>query len=83
MYIYIYTVTLLNDTVIAIHFIWSAPTPYVLYLILSGELSKAIRNQTDLHYGVYHSLFEWFNPLFLRDKANNFTTSDFVTVSDD
>lgn len=45
---------------------------------LVGELSTAIRKTTNLHYGVYHSLFEWFNPLFLRDKANNFTTQDYV-----
>ncbi|XP_055958256.1 alpha-L-fucosidase-like [Patella vulgata] len=43
-----------------------------------GELAAAIRSNTSLHFGLYHSLFEWFNPLYLRDKANNFTTQDFV-----
>ncbi|XP_075453268.1 plasma alpha-L-fucosidase isoform X2 [Ascaphus truei] len=44
---------------------------------LVGELAVAIRNNTDLHFGLYHSLFEWFNPLFLSDKANSFQTSQF------
>ncbi|KAH6943957.1 hypothetical protein HPB50_000911 [Hyalomma asiaticum] len=44
---------------------------------LVGELANAIRSKTDLVFGVYHSLFEWFNPLFLMDKSNNFTTSYF------
>ncbi|KAK7101787.1 alpha-L-fucosidase-like [Littorina saxatilis] len=43
-----------------------------------GELADAIRSKTKLHFGLYHSLFEWFNPLFLEDKANNFTTQNFV-----
>ena len=25
-------------------------------------------------------MFEWFNPLYLKDKANNFTTDDYVQV---
>ncbi|XP_053316239.1 plasma alpha-L-fucosidase [Spea bombifrons] len=44
---------------------------------LVGELVGAIRNNTDLHFGLYHSLFEWFNPLFLSDKANSFKTREF------
>ncbi|KAK7090733.1 alpha-L-fucosidase-like [Littorina saxatilis] len=47
---------------------------------LVGELATAIRKKTSLHYGVYHSLFEWFNPLYLQDKANNFKTQEFVTT---
>ncbi|KAL8604352.1 hypothetical protein ACOMHN_028115 [Nucella lapillus] len=43
-----------------------------------GELAEAIRSRTKLHFGLYHSLFEWFNPLFLQDTANNFTTQYFV-----
>ncbi|KAK7102827.1 hypothetical protein V1264_020994 [Littorina saxatilis] len=42
-----------------------------------GELATAVR-KTDLIFGLYHSLFEWFHPLYLQDKANNFTTQDFV-----
>lgn len=44
---------------------------------LVGELAEAIRNTTDLHFGLYHSLFEWFNPLFLFDKSNSFKTRTF------
>lgn len=44
-----------------------------------GELSSAVRNRTHLHFGLYHSLFEWFNPLFLLDKENKFATDVFAT----
>ncbi|CAG5131394.1 unnamed protein product [Candidula unifasciata] len=44
---------------------------------LVGNLANAVR-QKGLAFGTYHSLFEFFNPLFLRDQANNFTTQDFV-----
>ncbi|XP_046912123.2 alpha-L-fucosidase [Dermatophagoides farinae] len=44
---------------------------------LVGELATAIRN-VSLRFGLYHSLFEWYNPLYLRDKKNNFRTDDFV-----
>uniref|UniRef100_A0A2C9K1H5 alpha-L-fucosidase n=1 Tax=Biomphalaria glabrata TaxID=6526 RepID=A0A2C9K1H5_BIOGL len=42
-----------------------------------GELANATKS-TGLHFGLYHSLFEWFNPLYLQDKQNSFTTQDFV-----
>ena len=65
----------------------SIPSPSFLswswlqFLCPSGELADAIRSKTNLHFGLYHSLFEWFNPLFLKDKASNFSTQDFVDVS--
>ena len=43
-------------------------------------MADAIRNSTDLKFGLYHSLYEWFNPLYLQDKANGWATQDFVTT---
>ncbi|XP_062385815.1 tissue alpha-L-fucosidase-like [Sardina pilchardus] len=43
---------------------------------LTGELMDAIRKKS-LHYGVYNSLFEWFNPMYLSDKKNGFKTQEF------
>lgn len=45
-----------------------------------GELAAAIRNNTDMLFGLYHSLFEWFHPLYLQDKANKWQTQKFVEV---
>lgn len=45
---------------------------------LVGDLAAAIRNNTDIHFGLYFSQFEWFNPLFLQDEANNYTTQTYV-----
>lgn len=45
---------------------------------LVGDLAAAIRQKTDIHFGVYHSLFEWFNPLFLHDKSSGYKTNKFV-----
>ncbi|XP_060096400.1 plasma alpha-L-fucosidase isoform X2 [Heteronotia binoei] len=42
-----------------------------------AELASSIRNRTSLHFGLYHSLFEWFNPLFLSDASNLFRTKQF------
>ncbi len=53
---------------------------FLIYLFCSGDLAKAIRNNTDIHFGLYHSLFEWFNPLFNQDEANKYKTRNFVTV---
>ena len=46
-----------------------------------GDLANAIRKRTNIHFGIYHSLFEWFNPLYLEDEKNNYTTQHFVAVS--
>uniref|UniRef100_A0A8C4QTC4 alpha-L-fucosidase n=1 Tax=Eptatretus burgeri TaxID=7764 RepID=A0A8C4QTC4_EPTBU len=44
---------------------------------LVGPLAAAVRKR-GLHFGLYHSLFEWFNPLFHQDKATGFKTQTFV-----
>jgi len=43
-----------------------------------GELRDAFKRHQDLHFGIYYSLFEWYNPMYLRDKANNFQTREYV-----
>jgi len=53
---------------------------------LLGELSRAVKNTTSPHtnrqlkFGVYHSLYEWFNPLYLQDKKNKWSTRHFVDL---
>ncbi|XP_029162620.1 alpha-L-fucosidase isoform X1 [Nylanderia fulva] len=46
---------------------------------LIGELAEAIRSKTRIRFGLYHSMYEWYNPLYTADKRNNFTTDTFVT----
>merc|ERR1712071_626789 len=38
---------------------------------LVGDLARAIRKTTDMKFGLYHSLFEWFHPLYVKDKENS------------
>ncbi|KAL9984049.1 hypothetical protein ACROYT_G006305 [Oculina patagonica] len=45
---------------------------------LVDELAQAVRQNTNLVFGLYHSLFEWFNPLYLKDQANKYQTQDYV-----
>ncbi|XP_043940762.1 tissue alpha-L-fucosidase-like [Protopterus annectens] len=44
---------------------------------LVGDLGAAIRKR-NLYYGVYHSMLEWFNPLYVQDKSSGFKTQNFV-----
>ena len=51
---------------------------------LVGDLAKAVKNTSSPHtkkslrFGLYHSMFEWFNPMYHADAATNFTTQTFV-----
>jgi alpha-L-fucosidase len=51
---------------------------------LLGELATAVKRMvspqtnTSLVFGIYHSLYDWFHPLYLRDKSNDYHTQDFV-----
>ena len=37
------------------------------------ELRDAFdRTQPGVKFGVYYSLFEWFNPIYLKDKSGSF-----------
>ena len=44
---------------------------------LLGDLAKAVRHH-NLTFGLYHSLYEWYNPMWLSDKKNGFKTTEFV-----
>ncbi|XP_019945897.2 tissue alpha-L-fucosidase-like [Paralichthys olivaceus] len=46
---------------------------------LVGELAAAVRKRS-LRLGLYHSLFEWYHPLYLSDKASGFKTQRFVAM---
>jgi len=44
---------------------------------LTKLLTEAVKKR-GIKMGLYHSLFEWYHPLWLADQANNFTTTDYV-----
>uniref|UniRef100_A0A7G3ACN5 Putative alpha-L-fucosidase n=1 Tax=Lutzomyia longipalpis TaxID=7200 RepID=A0A7G3ACN5_LUTLO len=45
---------------------------------LLGDLAAAIREEKKLRFGVYHSLYEWFNPLYMSDKKSWHKNQEFV-----
>ncbi|NP_001106897.1 alpha-L-fucosidase 1 L homeolog precursor [Xenopus laevis] len=44
---------------------------------LVGDFSNSLRKR-NISVGLYHSLLEWFHPLYLLDKQNGFKTQYFV-----
>ncbi|XP_042544552.1 tissue alpha-L-fucosidase [Dipodomys spectabilis] len=46
---------------------------------LVGELGAALRER-NIRYGLYHSLMEWFHPLYVIDKKNSLKTQHFVNT---
>jgi len=47
----------------------------------TGDLAAAVRNNTDIHFGLYYSLYEWFHPLWVEDRDNKHETQYYVKVS--
>jgi alpha-L-fucosidase len=47
---------------------------------LASEIKKTISTFTNkpLRFGLYHSLYEWFNPMYLADKGSSYSTQEFV-----
>ena len=43
---------------------------------LVGDLTDSVR-AAGLHMGLYHSLREWFNPIYLEDNDNNCSNPKF------
>ena len=55
---------------------------YIFFpLYFAGELAEAFRSRTDVHFGIYFSLFEWFHPLLLFDQQNGYKTREYPKVS--
>ena len=44
---------------------------------LVGDLTASVR-AAGLHMGLYHSLREWYNPLYIMDNDDNCSTTAFV-----
>ena len=39
------------------------------------DLKEAFKaKDPEFHFGLYYSLFEWYNPLYLNDKKANYQT---------
>ena len=51
------------------------------FILYSGELRDAFTKKDAVKFGLYFSLYEWFNPMYLQDKKNEFKTNKFVVVS--
>ncbi len=52
----------------------------IVYIECSGDLADAIRNRTTIEFGIFYSMYEWFNQVYLEDKKNGFKTQQFINV---
>jgi hypothetical protein len=40
-----------------------------------AELKSAFdREQPDIHFGLYYSLYEWFNPMYVKDRNSSWVS---------
>lgn len=46
-----------------------------------GELRQSVLKVGGVHFGLYFSQYEWFNPLYLNDKSKQFSTQDYVKTT--
>jgi hypothetical protein len=53
----------------------------IVYIKYSGDLANALRNRTTIEFGIFYSMYEWFNQVYLEDKKNGFKTQEFINVS--
>ncbi|XP_065288998.1 tissue alpha-L-fucosidase-like [Dermacentor albipictus] len=44
---------------------------------LVGDLADAVRRRGGMRFGVYHSMMDWYHPLYLADKASGFESALF------
>ena len=49
---------------------------------LVAALAQAFHQRTNVTFGLYFSLFEWFHPLYVKDKQNQYRTQSYVDVSE-
>uniref|UniRef100_A0A915KVL1 alpha-L-fucosidase n=2 Tax=Romanomermis culicivorax TaxID=13658 RepID=A0A915KVL1_ROMCU len=49
------------------------------HMDMVGQLAQSIRDE-GIKFGLYYSLFEWFNPIYLKDKSSLFSSQDYLKV---
>lgn len=48
---------------------------------LIGDLRSSFINiAPEIHFGLYFSMFEWFNPIYIKDRETGFQSQEFVQV---
>lgn len=47
---------------------------------LYGKSNHSFSTHRSLRVGLYHSLYEWFHPLYLLDKQSGYKTQNFVAM---